>query len=73
MTNFEWFYKRVTDYCIMKLGLENKYTVNLFNALDNFDDELIKILNTFSYDTFYIIMQQYFNAINEEAKKQCLK
>lgn len=73
MTNFERFYKKVTDYCIMKLGFENDYTIDLFKMLDNFDEELIKALNTFSYDTFAIIEQQYFNAIDEEAKKQCLE
>lgn len=73
MTNFEQFYKKVTDYCIMKLGFENEYTINLFKTLDSFDEKSIRFLDIVTYDTFDMIIQCYLKAIDEEAKKQGLE
>ena len=73
MTNFEIFYKKVTDYCVAKLGFENEYTINLFKTLDNFDERLITLFNSVTYYTLDVVIQHYLKAIDREVKEQCLE
>lgn len=73
MTNFEIFYKKITDYCVTKLGFENEYTVNLFKTLDSFDEKVIRFFDVVTYDTLDMIIQCYLKAIDGEVKEQCLE
>lgn len=68
MTNFEWYYKTITDYCIMKLGFENKCTIKLFKMLDNFDKDLKEIFNTLDNQSIELILSKDEERIDKQAK-----
>lgn len=68
MTNFEWYYKEVTDYCIMKLGFENDCTIELFKILDNFDDDSKEVFNILDFKTLRLILDRDKARIDKQAK-----
>lgn len=68
MTNFEWYYKEVTNYCIMKLGFENECTIDLFKMLDNFDEGLKKIFNTLDNKSVELILSKDKERIDKQAE-----
>ena len=68
MTNFEWYYKEVTDYCIMKLGFENECTIELFKILDNFDDDSKEVFNILDFKTLRLILDRDKARIDKQAK-----
>lgn len=68
MTNFEHYYKEVTDYCIMKLGFENDCTIDLFKMLDNFDEGLKEIFNTLDNKLVELILSKDKERIDKQAE-----
>lgn len=68
MTNFEYYYKEVTDYCIMKLGFENECTINLFKMLDNFDKDLKEVFNTLDGKSVDLILSKDKERIDKQAE-----
>lgn len=68
MTNFEWYYKRITDYYIMKLGFENECTINFFKMLDNFDKDLKEIFNTLDSKSVELILNKDKERIDKQAE-----
>lgn len=68
MTNFEWYYKEVTNYCIMKLGFENECTIELFKMLDNFDKDLKEIFNTLDNKLVELILSKDKERIDKQAE-----
>lgn len=68
MTNFEWYYKRITDYCIMKLGFENECTIDLFKMLDNFNKDLKEIFNTLDSKSIELILNKDKERIDKQAE-----
>ena len=68
MTNFEWYYKEVTNYCIMKLGFENNCTIELFKILDGFDEGLKEIFNTLDNKSVELILSKDKERIDKQSK-----
>lgn len=68
MTNFEWYYKEVTNYCIMKLGFENECTIELFKMLDNIDDEIKIIFNTLDSKSLELTFKRDKERIDKQAR-----
>lgn len=68
MTNFEYYYKEVTDYCIMKLGFENDCTIELFKMLNNFDEISKEIFNTLNNKAVEIILNKDKERIDKQAE-----
>ena len=68
MTNFEWYYKEITDYCIMKLGFENESTIELFKILDNFDEGLKEIFNFLDSKSVELILSKDKERIDKQAE-----
>lgn len=68
MTNFEYYYKEVIDYCIMKLGFENDCTIELFKMLDNFDKDLKEIFNTLDSKSVELILSKDKERIDKQAE-----
>lgn len=68
MTNFEWYYKTITDYCIMKLGFENECTIDLFKMLDNFNKDLKTIFNTLDNKSVELIISKDKERIDKQAE-----
>lgn len=68
MTNFEYYYKKVTDYCIMKLGFENECTIELFKMLDNFDEGLKIFFNFLDSKTVELISSKDKERIDKQAE-----
>ena len=58
MTNFEWYYKEIMTYCIMKLGFENECTIELLKILDNFDEDLKEIFNVLGRTSIELILSK---------------
>lgn len=73
MTNFEWYYKIITDYCIMKLGFENECTIELFKILDNFDKGLKEIFNTLDNKSVKLILSKDKERIDKQAEDLSLE
>ena len=68
MTNFEWYYKEVTNYCIMKLGFENECTIELFKILDGFDEALRRGINFLDFKTVTLIAERDKERIDRQAR-----
>lgn len=68
MTNFEYYYKKVTDYCIMKLGFENEYTIDLFKMLDNIDEVIKIIFNTLDNKSVELNISRDKEKIDKQAE-----
>lgn len=68
MTNFEWYYKEVTNYCIMKLGFENECTIDLFKMLDGFDEGLKIFFNFLDSKTVELILSKDKERIDKQAE-----
>lgn len=68
MTNFEWYYKEVTNYCIMKLGFENECTIELFKILDSFDEALKRGINFLDFKTVTLIAERDRERIDKQAR-----
>lgn len=68
MTNFEWYYKEVTNYCIMKLGFENECTIELFKILDSFDEALRRGINFLDFKTVTLIAKRDKERIDKQAR-----
>lgn len=68
MTNFEWYYKEVTNYCIMKLGFENDCTIELFKILDGFDETLRRGINFLDFKTVTLIAERDKERIDKQAR-----
>ena len=68
MTNFEWYYKEVTNYCIMKLGFENDCTIELFKILDGFDEALRRGINFLDFKTVTLIAERDKERIDKQAR-----
>lgn len=68
MTNFEWYYKEVTNYCIMKLGFENECTIELFKILDGFDEALKRGINFLDFKTVTLIAERDKERIDRQAR-----
>lgn len=68
MTNFEYYYKEVTNYCIMKLGFENECTIELFKMLDNFDKDLKEVFNTLDGKSVDLILSKDKERIDKQAE-----
>lgn len=73
MTNFEWYYKTITDYCIMKLGFENECTIDLFKMLNNFDEGLKEIFNTLDNKSVKLILSKDKERIDKQAEDLSLE
>ena len=68
MTNFERYYKTITDYCIMKLGFENECTIDLFKILDNIDEGGKETFNFLDDKTVELIISRDKERIDEQAE-----
>ena len=68
MTNFEWLKREITDYCIMKLGFEHNFTINLFKTFDIFDKDVKIILNTLDTSSVELIISKYKELIDKQAE-----
>lgn len=68
MTNFEYYYKEVTDYCIMKLGFENECTIDLFKMLDNFNKDSKEVFNFLDSKTVELILSKDKERIDKQAE-----
>lgn len=68
MTNFEWYYKKVIDYCIMKLGFENECTIELFKILDGFDEGFKEIFNILDNKSVELILSKDKERIDKQAE-----
>lgn len=68
MTNFEWYYKEITNYCIMKLGFENDCTIELFKILDNFDKDLKEVFNTLDNKSVELILSKDKERIDKQTE-----
>lgn len=68
MTNFEYYYEKVIGYCIMKLGFENEYTIELCKILDNFDEGLKIFFNSLDSKTVKSILSKDKERIDKQAE-----
>lgn len=68
MTNFEWYYKEIMTYCIMKLGVTNKYTIDLLTKLENFDEDLKKIYNVLGRTSVGFILSKDKERIDKQTE-----
>lgn len=73
MTNFEWFKREVTDYCISKLGFEHRFTINLFKTFDIFNEDVKIILNTLDISSVELIISKYKELIDKQIKDASLE
>lgn len=73
MTNFEWFKREITNYCIMKLGFEHRFTINLFKTFDIFNEDVKIILNTLDASSVKLIISKYKELIDKQIKDVSLE
>lgn len=68
MTNFEWYYKEILTYCIMKFGINNEYTIDLLTELKIFDEDLKKVYNVLGRTSVEFILSKDKERINKQTE-----